>query len=207
MFLRSVLSLILPFKGFQHVIKQGRGGRLLNTQNVELKTPLDPHVNRSAQSLREPRDLGFQRVTVSWVPGLRPCMEPPARSSQSLMEPREGSEQFFWSWEPTVFDRDPQPLITPSDRGLLPTTPSRRPGIVTPLSSCFVADAGDMLQAYHLRPVGSLDDELGHHDEDDHDDYDDHDYIDDGETDTSDPIWKPRSLVRSLILSFQSRMF
>jgi len=86
-------------------------------------------------------------VTVSWVPSLRPCMEPSAPSSQPLVEPREGSEQPFWSWEPTAFDRDPQPLITPSNCGLLPTTPSRRPGTVTPLSSCFIADAEDMLSS------------------------------------------------------------
>ena len=35
---RLVLSLILPFGCFQHVIKQGRGGSLLNTQNVGIKT-------------------------------------------------------------------------------------------------------------------------------------------------------------------------
>ena len=57
---RLVLSLILPFESLQHVIKQGRGGRLLNTQNVGLKTPLDPHMNCSVQSSMEPRDPASQ---------------------------------------------------------------------------------------------------------------------------------------------------
>ena len=120
---RLVLSLILPFESFQHVIKQGRGGRLLNTKNIGLKTPPDSHVDRSVQSLMEPRDPGFQRVTVPSVPGLRPCMKPLTRSSQPLMESWEGSEQPFWSWEPPARDWGPQPSITPSGRGLLPTTP------------------------------------------------------------------------------------
>lgn len=65
--------------------------------------------------------------------------------------------------------------MTPPDRGLLPTTPARRP-------------------AYRRCPIESLDDELDHHDEDDDDDdYDDHDYIDDSETDSSDSIWEPHS--------------
>ena len=150
---RSVLSLILPFESFQHVVKQGRGGRLLNTQNVGLKTPLGPHVNRSVQSLREPWDPGFQRVTVRSVPGLRPCMEPPARGSQPLMEHWEGHEQSFWSWEPPACDRGPQPSITPSGRGLLRTTPAHRPGIVTSLSSRFMADAEGVLSRISPSPI------------------------------------------------------
>ncbi|EDR07174.1 uncharacterized protein LACBIDRAFT_328178 [Laccaria bicolor S238N-H82] len=55
--------------GIQHVTTQGSGGTLLNTQNasaqhgisVGLKTPPDPHMDRSAQALR-PWDPGFQRV-------------------------------------------------------------------------------------------------------------------------------------------------
>ena len=63
-------------------------------------------------------------------------------------------------------------------------------------------------QGYRLRPVGSLDDELDHHDEDDdHDDYDDHDYIDDGETDNLDYMLESSSSVRSCMLSFPSRLF
>ena len=63
-------------------------------------------------------------------------------------------------------------------------------------------------QGHRLRPVGSLDDELDHHDEDDdHDDYDDHDYTDDGETDNSDYMLESRSSVRSFMLSFRSRLF
>ena len=39
-------------------------------------------------------------------------------------------------------------------------------------------------EAYHCHPVGSLDDELNHHNEDDNrDDYDDHNNIDDGKSD------------------------
>ncbi|EDR07312.1 uncharacterized protein LACBIDRAFT_328195 [Laccaria bicolor S238N-H82] len=67
----------------QYVIKQGRGGTLLNTQFasaqhgilVGSKTHPDPHVDRSAQSLREPWEPGFQQVTAHSVPGLRSCME------------------------------------------------------------------------------------------------------------------------------------
>ena len=66
-------------------------------------------------------------------------MEPPARSSQPLREPPEGREQSFWGWE---CDSGPQPSITPSGRGLLPATPARHRGIVTPPSSRFIADAG-----------------------------------------------------------------
>ena len=150
---RLVLSLILPFEGFQHLIKQGRGGRLLNTQNVGLMTPPDPHVNRSVQSLREPRDPGFQGVTVPSVPGLRPCMKPPARSSQPLMEPLEGREQSFWSWEPPACDRGPQPSITPAGRGLLPMTPARHPGIVTPPPLRFIADAGGVSPSLSPSPI------------------------------------------------------
>ncbi|EDR07161.1 uncharacterized protein LACBIDRAFT_294566 [Laccaria bicolor S238N-H82] len=56
--------------GIQHVTTQGSGGTLLNTQNasaqhgisVGLKTPPDSHMDRSAQSPREPWDPGFQRL-------------------------------------------------------------------------------------------------------------------------------------------------
>ncbi|EDR07172.1 uncharacterized protein LACBIDRAFT_328172 [Laccaria bicolor S238N-H82] len=52
----------LPYKGIQHVTTQGSGGTLLNTQNastqhgipVGVKIPPNPHVDRSAQSLRGP---------------------------------------------------------------------------------------------------------------------------------------------------------
>ena len=112
----------------------GEGDCLHNTQNafaqngisVGLKSPPDLHVDRSAQSLREPWAPGFQRVTAPSVPGSRPCTEPPACSSQPLMESCEGSQQPFWSWKPPVFDRGPQSLTTPSDRGPFPTTPARR---------------------------------------------------------------------------------
>ena len=96
------------------------------------------------------------------------------------MELREGHQQFFWSWEPPACDSGPQPSITPSGRGLLPTSPARHPGIVTPPPLRFTADAGGV---YRHPSFGSLDDELDHHDEDD-----DHDYIDDGESDNSDSI-------------------
>jgi len=128
MLLQSVFSLILPFKGIQYVINQKRGGRLPSNQRnfpaeqtrFGLKTPPDPHVDRSTQSLREPRDPGVQRVTVHSVPSLRPCMEPPARSSQPLMKLRENSEQPLCGWKPPALDCGSQPLITSPDRGLHP---------------------------------------------------------------------------------------
>jgi len=121
-----------------------------------LKTPPDPHVDRSAQSLREPRDPGVQHVTVHSVPSLRPCMEPPARSSQPLMKPRENSEQPLCRWKPPPLDCGSQPLITPPDCGLPPTTPSRRPGIVTPLSTCFMTDAEVVLSSLSPSPIGKF---------------------------------------------------
>ncbi|KIK05993.1 hypothetical protein K443DRAFT_319017 [Laccaria amethystina LaAM-08-1] len=151
-----------------------RGGRLLCTQlkfpskqtRFRLKTPPDPHMDRIAQSLREPWERGLQHVTVPSFPRLRPCMEPPARIPQPLVEPREGSEQPQRGWKPPALD---------CGSHLHPTTPAHRP-------------------AYRRRPFGSLDDELDHNDkDDDHDDYDDHDYIDDGETDNSDSIWESHS--------------
>ncbi|EDR07169.1 uncharacterized protein LACBIDRAFT_328170 [Laccaria bicolor S238N-H82] len=85
----------------------GRGGTLLNTQFasaqhgilVGSKTPPDSHVDRSAQSLREPWDPGFQRVTAHSVPGLRSCMEMGC-SFQPLMNPREGIYRLrlFGNW-------------------------------------------------------------------------------------------------------------
>ena len=150
---RLVLSLILPFGCFQHVIKQGRGGSLLNTQNIGIKTPPDPHVDCSVQFLRKTRDPGFQRVTVPSVPGLPPCMKQPARSSQSLTEPREGREQSFWSWKPPACDSGPQPSITPSGRGLLPATPARHPGIVTPPPLRSIADAGSVPSSLSPSPI------------------------------------------------------
>ncbi|EDR07332.1 uncharacterized protein LACBIDRAFT_299140 [Laccaria bicolor S238N-H82] len=100
-------------------------------------------------------------------------MEPPGCSFQPLMKPREGSEQPQRGWKPPPLDHGSQPLMTPPDRGLLPTTPARCP-------------------AYRRRPFGNSDDELDQYDDDD-DDYDDYDYIDDSETDSSDYIWEPRS--------------
>jgi len=65
MLLRLVFSLILPFK-------MSLIGRLPSTQRnlpaeqtrFGLRTPPDPHVDRSAQSLRKPWEPGLQRVPV-----------------------------------------------------------------------------------------------------------------------------------------------
>ena len=76
-------------------------------------------------------------------------MEPPASSSQPLLEPLEGSQQTLWDCKPPVLDCG---SVIPPDRGLLPTTPARRPGIVTPLSSRFMAYAEGVLSRTSLSP-------------------------------------------------------
>ena len=126
---------------------------MLNTQNtsaqhgisVGLKTSSDLHTDRSVQSLREPWDPGSQRVTAPSIPGLPPYMEPLACNFQPLMKPQEGSEQPQRGWKLLALDHGSQPLITPSDHNLLPTTLACRPGIVTPLPSCFMAYVGGVL--------------------------------------------------------------
>jgi len=69
-----------------------------------LKTPPDPHVDRSAQSLRKPWELALQCVTVPSVPSLRPCNQPPVRSFHPLMKPWGGSKQPIWGWKPPAVD-------------------------------------------------------------------------------------------------------
>jgi hypothetical protein len=103
-----------------------------------LKTPPDPHMDRIAQSLREPWERGLQHVTVPSFPRLRPCMEPPARIPQPLVEPREGSEQPQRGWKPPALD---------CGSHLHPTTPAHRPGIVTPLLSRSMADTEGVLSS------------------------------------------------------------
>ncbi|EDR07309.1 uncharacterized protein LACBIDRAFT_328188 [Laccaria bicolor S238N-H82] len=71
--------------------------------------------------------------------GLDVCLKPASN-------PKEG-------WKPPL-DHGSHPSITPPDRGPLPTTPARRPGIVTPFH--YVSLTLKMcIQVYRRRPFGS----------------------------------------------------